>query len=92
MAESSTTPAAEHSEPADSVPAQAHGGAGAHGHGEIHLPPNSWSPISLAFALTAAFIGLIVGAWLWIPGLIWTLASLALWFRAARREFEELPD
>jgi hypothetical protein len=63
-----------------------------HGHDEIHLPPNSWSPIVLALALTATFIGFIVGAWLWIVGLVVTVAALIAWLRAARTEFGDLPD
>jgi hypothetical protein len=68
-----------------------HGGD-AHGHGEIHMPPNSWSPIVLAFTLTATFLGFIVGPWLWITGLATTVVTLIAWLRAARTEFGELPD
>jgi hypothetical protein len=66
-----------------------------HGHGahdEIHLPPNSWVPISTACAVTTVFVGIIAGAWLAIIGCVWLLASLLAWFRAARNEFAELPD
>jgi hypothetical protein len=34
----------------------------------------------------------IVGAWLAIIGGVWLIASLLAWFRAARNEFQELPD
>jgi hypothetical protein len=67
----------------------AHGG---HGHDEIHMPPNSWVPISTAAAITTLFIGIIVGVWLDVIGGTWLIASLVMWFRAARNEFAELPD
>jgi hypothetical protein len=69
-------------------------GHDAHGHGEIHMPPNSWSPISMAFALTLTFVGFITptGPALCILGLLWVVASGVAWFRAARNEFRELPD
>lgn len=76
-----------------------HGGAHAaqsgpdeHAHDEIHLPPNSWSPIALSIFLTATFIGFLVGPWLWGLGLALTIASLVAWLRAARAEFADLPD
>lgn len=62
------------------------------GHGEIHLPPNSWCPIVLTIALTATFVGFIVGPWLWILGSLGTAATLVAWYLAARNEFRELPD
>jgi hypothetical protein len=68
----------------DSVP-------GGHAHAEIHMPPNSWVPISTAFAITAVLVGLLVGFWLVIIGGVWLIASLVAWVRAARAEFEELP-
>lgn len=61
-------------------------------HEEIHLPPNSWCPISLAFSLTALMLGIVVGLWLAIIGGIATVATIAVWIRNARREYLELPD
>jgi hypothetical protein len=55
------------------------------------MPPNSWVPISTAFAITAVLVGLLVGFWLVIIGGVWLIASLVAWVRAARAEFEELP-
>lgn len=66
--------------------------AGGHAHGEIHMPPNSWVPISTAFSITAVFIGLLAGAWLVAIGALWLIANLVMWLRAARNEFSELPD
>jgi hypothetical protein len=77
----------------------AHDGHGngehAHGHDEIHMPPNSWAPISMALALTCTFVGFVttpLEPWLWIVGLVWVVGSGAAWFRGARNEFNELPD
>lgn len=69
-----------------------HTHGGGHGHEEIHMPPNSWVPISTAASITTLFVGFIVGVWLDIIGGLWLLASLFAWFRAARNEFKELPD
>ena len=65
---------------------------GDHGHDEIHLPPNSWVPLSTALSITTLFIGFLVGVWLDIIGGVWLLASLVAWFRGARTEFAELPE
>ena len=74
-----------------------HGAAGAadaHAHGahEIHLPPNSWSPINVALSLAMCFIGTLSATWVWVVGLVWLIASLVAWFRGARTEFHELPE
>jgi hypothetical protein len=65
-----------------------HGGE----HEEIHLPPNSWCPIVLAFSLTGLLLGIVVGVWLAVVGGIATVATIAVWIRNARREYLELPD
>ena len=61
-------------------------------HHEIHMPPNSWVPISTAGALTALLVGFVTGWWLVGVGGAWLLASLVQWLRAARSEYAELPD
>ena len=78
--------------PADGGDAHGHGD---HGHGEPHMPPNSWCPISMAFALCCTFVGFVtapLGPVLWIIGLLWFAATCVAWFRAARNEFNELPE
>ncbi len=67
-------------------------------HGEVHLPPPSIVPISVAFALAMTLIGFVdgvrgsVGPLVWGIGLLWLIASCAAWYRGARREFDELPE
>ena len=63
-----------------------------HEHSEIHMPPNSWTPLSLSLALAFTFVGFLISPIVWIIGLIWVIASLVAWFLAARTEFRELPD
>ena len=63
-----------------------------HEHGEIHLPPNSWVPISLSMALSMMFIGFLMTPAVWIVGLVWVLLTLAAWYRGARSEYLELPE
>ena len=90
----------EQSHPVSGVAAQADGHDGhptgqGDGHGDghdIHMPPNSWIPIAVAITFAATMIGFTVGPWLWILGLVLTVPGLVAWVRAARAEFEELPD
>jgi hypothetical protein len=70
-----------------------HDAHGAHGGSEhIHLPPNSWSPISVALALTMCFVGTLSATWVWVVGLVSLIASLVAWVRGARNEYRELPE
>jgi len=78
----------EHTEVASGSTAAQEHPAEAH----IHLPPNSWSPINVALALTMCFIGTLAATWVWVVGLVWLIASLAAWFRGARNEYHELPE
>ncbi len=53
-----------------------------HEHGDkIHLPANTAWPTVLAFGLTLAFGGIVLGAWISILGLVLTFASVIGWFR-----------
>jgi hypothetical protein len=67
-------------------------------HSEIHLPPNSWAPISVALSLALVFVGLLgdirnaIGPTMWLVGLLGLIASCAVWARGARREFLDLPE
>ena len=64
-------------------------------HEEIHMPPNSFVPISLAMSLTFLFISFLFPDSVRVPGMIlgglWVIATLVTWFRAARHEYLELP-
>jgi hypothetical protein len=67
-------------------------------HSPIHLPPNSFVPVNIALSLAVLFVGflgdirVVVGPVMWLIGLLWFIASCAFWARAARREYEELPE
>jgi uncharacterized membrane protein YecN with MAPEG domain len=80
-----TTEATRTTEPAEEP-------AASHGHDAIHMPPNSWIPIGLALTLTMTLAGFLITAAVWIIGLVLTIVLLVAWYRAARREFEDLPD
>jgi hypothetical protein len=73
-------------------------GTGHTEHAEIHLPPNSLVPISVAFALATTFVGFVdqvrnaVGPLVWGIGVVWFVASCVTWFLAARNEFNDLPE
>lgn len=56
------------------------------------MPSNSWVPIATALALLVFLLGLVVGTWLMIIGLVLLVITLAGWARFARREFRELPE
>ena len=67
-------------------------------HSEIHLPPNSLVPINIALSLCTTLVGFVdqirnsLGPLIWGIGLLWLIGSCAMWFRAARNEFSELPE
>jgi hypothetical protein len=67
-------------------------------HSPIHLPPNSWAPISAAFSIAVIFVGFLgsirdtIGPTMWVIGLVWLIASCAVWARGARREYLDLPE
>jgi hypothetical protein len=67
-------------------------------HAGVHLPPPSFAPISVAFALATTFVGFVdqvrnaLGPLVWGIGLVWLIASCTAWFLGARREFNDLPD
>jgi hypothetical protein len=59
---------------------------------EIHLPGPSLQPLLLTVGITAALVGVTTALWLVIAGGILTLATLVLWIRGARQEFDHLPS
>jgi hypothetical protein len=74
---------------------EAHHAGGDHA---IHLPSNSWTPISGALALALVFVGFLgdvrnaIGPTMWVTGLVLLVASLAVWARGARTEYHSLPE
>jgi hypothetical protein len=87
-----------------SADADTHGQAGPHeeaaagAHAGIHLPPNSFVPVNVAWALALVFVGFLndiratVGPAMWLIGLAWLIAACAWWVVTARREYESLPE
>jgi hypothetical protein len=61
-------------------------------HEHIHMPPNSWIPISFSCSMAFTFVGFLIHPVVWILGLIWFVGNLWAWFTAARTEYRELPD
>jgi hypothetical protein len=59
---------------------------------EIHLPGPSLQPVLLTVGVTTALIGITTALFLVIAGGIIVLATLIVWIRDARREFEHLPS
>jgi hypothetical protein len=80
-------------DPAVNKPDSTHGA-----HTEIHMPPPSFVPISVALALATTLVGFVdqvrnaVGGLVWGIGLLWLAASCVAWFLGARTEFGELPE
>ena len=59
---------------------------------EIHLPGPSLQPLLVAAGVTTLIIGVTTTLFLVIAGAVLTLATLFVWIRDARREFEHLPS
>ena len=58
---------------------------------QIHLPEPSILPLLNAVGISIAIIGIPISLVVVIPGLVLFLVTAAIWIRAARREFDELP-
>ena len=67
-------------------------GSHAEAHDAIHLPPPSIWPAVLALGIALLLTGLILNPVLLIAGVVISLSATALWVRAARREFDALPE
>jgi hypothetical protein len=59
---------------------------------EIHLPGPSLQPLLLTVGITMTLLGITTALFLVIAGGILTLATLLVWIRDARREFDHLPS
>jgi len=59
---------------------------------EIHLPGPSLLPLLVAVGLTCMVVGLTIGWWMSILGLILFVVTTAIWIRDTRRDMEDLPE
>lgn len=58
---------------------------------QIHLPEPSYLPVTLAFGISVAIIGVIFSWVVVVLGAIVAVISLARWIRQTRAEMAELP-
>ncbi len=59
---------------------------------EIHIPGPSLQPLLLTVGVTAFLVGVTTSLFLLIAGGVLFLATLVVWIRGARREFDHLPS
>jgi tetrahydromethanopterin S-methyltransferase subunit C len=59
---------------------------------EIHLPGASLQPVLLAFGITLALVGVTLGNFLLISGLLLTVVVIIRWIADTRREMRALPE
>jgi hypothetical protein len=58
----------------------------------IHLPGPSLQPILLAFGITITLVGVTLGRFLLVSGLIITVWVIIRWILDTRREMAALPE
>jgi hypothetical protein len=58
---------------------------------EIHLPEPSYLPVTLAFGITIAIVGVVFSWVVVVLGAIIALISLFRWIKQTRAEMAELP-
>ena len=58
----------------------------------IHLPGPSLQPILLAFGITLTLVGVTLGRFLLVSGLVLTVWVIIRWIADTRREMAELPE
>jgi hypothetical protein len=58
----------------------------------IHLPGPSLQPVLLAFGITLALVGITIGRFIMIAGLILTVWVIIRWISDTRRQMSELPE
>jgi pilus assembly protein TadC len=58
----------------------------------IHLPGPSLQPVLLAFGITLALVGITLGRFIMVSGLILTVWVIIRWIADTRREMNELPE
>ncbi len=58
----------------------------------IHLPGPSLQPILLAFSITLTLVGVTLGLYLLVAGLVMTIWIIVRWIVDCRREMAALPE
>ena len=53
----------------------------------VHMPGPSFRPIIVAASISVIFLGLVVGGWVLIAGIVVTILALIGWLGDARREY-----
>jgi hypothetical protein len=59
---------------------------------EIHLPGPSLQPVLLAFGITLALVGITIGRFLLVVGLLLSISVIIRWIADTRREMRALPE
>ena len=59
---------------------------------EIHLPGASIQPLLLAFGITLALVGVTLGRFLLVSGLVLTVWVTIRWIADTRRDINALPE
>ena len=59
---------------------------------EIHIPGPSLQPVLLAFGITLALLGVTLGNFVLVSGLVLTVWVIARWVADTRREMSHLPE
>jgi hypothetical protein len=58
----------------------------------IHLPGPSLQPVLLAFGITLALVGITLGMFVLVFGLLLTIGVIVRWIADTRREMRALPE
>jgi pilus assembly protein TadC len=58
---------------------------------EIHLPGPSLQPLLLAFGITLSLVGVTLGRFVMVSGLILTVWVILRWIADTRRDINALP-
>jgi hypothetical protein len=59
---------------------------------EIHLPGPSLQPVLLTVGLTLVLLGVTLGPFILVPGLVLSVWVIARWISDTRREINHLPE
>jgi hypothetical protein len=59
---------------------------------EIHLPGPSLQPVLLAFGITLALLGITMGMFMLVSGLVLSVWVIIRWIADTRRDINALPE